>query len=106
QHKDVDGRGTPYAIESRADGQYGMTDKKDPARLIPMAPRFLTGEALGLDADDAARRRLLARLITDPKNPWFARCYVNRVWTALLGWGFYPTVTDLGADAEPPHPKE
>ena len=45
QHKDVDGRGTPYAIESRADGQYLMTDKKNPTRLIPMRPRFLTGEA-------------------------------------------------------------
>jgi hypothetical protein len=106
QHKDVDGRGTPYAIESRSDGQYQMTDKKDPARLVPMAPRFLTGDALGLDADDAERRQFLARLLTDPKNPWFARCYANRVWTALLGWGFYPTVTDLGADAEPVRHKE
>jgi hypothetical protein len=106
QHKDVEGRGTPYAIESRADGQYQMTDKKDPSRMIPMAPRFLTGEGLGLDSDDARRRQLLAKLITDPKNPWFAKCHVNRVWTALLGWGFYPTVTDLGADAEPARHKE
>ena len=43
QHKDVDGRGTPYAIESRADGQYLMTDKKHPGRMIPMQPRFLRG---------------------------------------------------------------
>src|SRR4051812_6997639 len=42
QHKDVDGRGTPYAIESRADGQYQMTDKKAPDHLLPMRPRFLT----------------------------------------------------------------
>src|SRR5262245_41396112 len=28
QHKDVDGRGTPYAIEGRDSGQYQMTDKK------------------------------------------------------------------------------
>ena len=106
QHKDVEGRGTPYAIESRADGQYQMTDKKDPTRLIAMAPRFLTGEGLSLDSDDAERRQLLARLITDTKNPWFAKCYVNRVWTAMLGWGFYPTVSDLGADAEPVRHKE
>jgi hypothetical protein len=106
QHKDVDGRGTPYAIESRADGQYRMTDKKDPARLIDMAPRFFTGEGLGLDTDDADRRQLLAKLLTDPKNPWFAKCYVNRMWTALLGWGFYPSVTDLGPVAEPVRHKE
>jgi hypothetical protein len=105
QHKDVDGRGTPYAIESRADGQYTMADKKEPTHLIPMAPRFLTGERVGLDADDAQRRAALARLITGPQNPWFARCYVNRVWTAMMGWGFYPTVTDLGGAEEPSFPQ-
>jgi hypothetical protein len=100
QHKDVEGRGTPYAIESRADGQYCMTDKKDPDRLIPMRPRFLTGESIALDASDDDRRQALARFLTSPKNPWFAKCYVNRIWTALMGWGFYPSVTDLGSTAE------
>jgi hypothetical protein len=103
QHKDVDGRGTPYAIESRADGQYFMTDKKDPSRLIAMQPRFLTGESVSIDANDDERREALARFLTGPKNPWFAKCYVNRMWTALIGWGFYPTVTDLGGSAEPRH---
>ena len=105
QHKDVTGRGTPYAIESRADGQYSMTDKKNPDRLIAMRPRFLTGEALPLDSSDEERREALARLLTGPDNPWFARCYVNRVWTALMGWGFYPSVTDLGPSVEPRHPE-
>lgn len=103
QHKDVDGRGTPYAIESRVDGQYQMTDKKDPSRLITMQPRFLTGERIAVDADDAQRRQALARYITAPNNPWFARCYVNRIWTVLMGWGFYPSVTDLGSDIQPCH---
>ncbi len=67
QHKDVEGRGTPYAIESRADGQYCMTDKKDPTHLIPMRPRFLTGESVSLDADDAQRREALARLHHGPE---------------------------------------
>ena len=49
------------------------------------------------------RREALARFLTSPKNPWFARCYVNRIWTAMMGWGFYPTVTDLGSTAEPRH---
>jgi hypothetical protein len=106
QHKDVDGRGTPYAIESRSDGQYRMADKKDPTHLIDMAPRFFTGESLSLDSDDFKRRQLLAKVLTDPKNPWFAKCYVNRMWTALLGWGFYPSVTDLGPTAEPVRHKE
>jgi Protein of unknown function (DUF1553)/Protein of unknown function (DUF1549) len=104
QHKDVDGRGTPYAIESRSDGQYRMTDKHDPDHLIAMQPRFLTGESIAIDANDDERRQALARLLTSPNNPWFAKCYVNRIWTELMGWGFYASVTDLGSEAEPSHP--
>jgi hypothetical protein len=101
QHKDVSGRGTPYAIEGREDGQYQMTDKKDPSHLIDMQPRFLTGEAVSPDAPDAQRRAALGRLLTSPKNPWFARAYVNRMWTALMGWGFYASVNDLGPHQTP-----
>jgi hypothetical protein len=104
QHKDVDGRGTPYAIESRTDGQYSMTDKKDPSHLIAMQPRFLGGESVSIDANDEERRQALARFLTAPTNPWFARCYVNRIWTAMMGWGFYPAVADLGSpDVEVRH---
>ena len=105
QHKDVEGRGTPYAIEARADGQYRMTDKQDPNRLIAMQPKFLTGESLAIDANDDERREALARYITNPKNIWFAKCYINRIWTTMMGWGFYASVTDLGADAEPANHK-
>ncbi|MBV9125215.1 MAG: DUF1553 domain-containing protein, partial [Planctomycetes bacterium] len=82
-----------------------MTDKKHPDRLIAMTPRFLTGEAVSLDASDRERREALARFITSPQNPWFARAYVNRMWTALMGWGFYPGVNDLGSDQTPQHPE-
>jgi hypothetical protein len=112
QHKDVTGRGTPYAIEGRADGQYSMVDKKDPSHLITMLPRFLPGMlpedtavAVGGSADDAERRAALARLLTSPHNPWFARAHVNRLWTALLGWGFYPGLADLGGHVKPRYPE-
>jgi hypothetical protein len=101
QHKDVDGRGTPYAIEGRGEGQYQMTDKKKPDQLIAMQPRFLTGESVSKDATDEERRAALARFLTSSKNPWFARAYVNRMWTSLMGWGFYPTLADLGSDQPP-----
>src|SRR5437870_972100 len=92
QHKDVEGRSTPYAIDGRADGQYEMPDKKDPKRLHVMKPRFLTGETAALDAPDFERREALASYITSPKNPWFAKAYVNRMWSSLMGWGFHPSV--------------
>src|SRR5262249_53098414 len=72
-----------------------------PERLIQMQPRFLTGESIALEASDDDRRQALARFLTSPKNPWFAKCYVNRIWTAMMGWGFYAGVNDLGATAEP-----
>jgi hypothetical protein len=105
QHKDVNGRGTPYAIEGREQGQYLMTDKKDPKHLLPMTPRFLTGESVSADVADAERRAALARLLTSPKNPWFARAYVNRMWTCLMGWGFYPGLSDLGSGPAPLYPE-
>jgi hypothetical protein len=82
-----------------------MTDKKDPSRLIPMTPRFLTGETVSRDAGDKERRAALARFLTSPKNPWFARAYVNRMWTSLMGWGFYPGLADLGSAATPLYPE-
>jgi hypothetical protein len=99
QHKDVTGRGTPYAIDGRAEGQYAMADLKNPSRLIPMTPRFFSGEAVPADAPDRERRAALSRLIV--KNPWFAKAYVNRMWTALMGWGFYPGLADFGTEVEP-----
>jgi hypothetical protein len=68
-----------------------------------MQPKFLTGESVPLEADDGERRAALARFLTSPKNPWFAKAYVNRMWNSLLGWGFYPTLADLGGDGEPQH---
>jgi hypothetical protein len=105
QHKDVDGRGTPYAIEGRESGQYEMVDKKDPNHLIAMSPRFLTGEAVSAETADVERRAALARFLTSPKNPYFARAYVNRMWTAFMGWGFYPTLADLGSHVTPQYPE-
>lgn len=105
QHKDVNGRGTPYAIEGRETGQYRMTDKKKPDRLIDMTPRFFTGDSVSIDSPDEERRAALARFLTSSTNPWFARCFINRIWTALLGWGFYPTVADLGSDQPPRFPR-
>src|SRR5207249_3267423 len=68
-------------------------------------PKFLTGESVPADAPDEVRRSALARFMTSPENPWFARCYVNRMWTSLMGWGFYPSVSDLAAHVTPRHAK-
>ena len=51
--------------------------------------------------DPADRRRALARWLTDPSNPLFARNLVNRHWAHFLGRGLVEPVDDL-RDTNPP----
>jgi hypothetical protein len=46
-------------------------------------------------------RAELARWLTDPKNPWFARNIANRVWAHFLGRGLIDPVDDV-RDTNPP----
>ncbi len=83
-----------------APGKYYMTDKDDPSQKTEMQARFLLGEEPppGLKPD---QRRVAgaAYLIYNPDNYWFARAFVNRVWSELIGDGFY-SVDSLGPDKE------
>ena len=61
---------------------------------------------LSPDASEAERRRRLAKWITHPDNPLFARAMVNRVWHYHFGRGFVPSPNDLGFNGgEPSHPE-
>jgi hypothetical protein len=55
-------------------------------------PRALDGTDLG---GGAGVRAALARWVTAPENPWFARAFVNRMWGHFLGRGFVNPVDDL-----------
>jgi hypothetical protein len=62
-------------------------------------PRFLfpgLGE-VAPDADLTERRRAVARMVTRPRNPRFAKTIVNRLWKRLLGRGLFEPVDDLDA---------
>ncbi|REJ82256.1 MAG: DUF1553 domain-containing protein [Planctomycetota bacterium] len=50
-------------------------------------------------------RTVLADRITDPENPWFARNFVNRFWSYLMGRGLVEPVDDLRATNPPTHPE-
>ncbi len=45
----------------------------------------------------SALREKLAGLITDPRNPYFARAFVNRVWAELVGRGFVEPLDNFSA---------
>lgn len=50
-------------------------------------------------------RPVLARWLTSPKNPWFARCLVNRAWSWFLGRGIVHEPDDFRTDNPPSHPE-
>ncbi len=71
-------------------------DIKHPTRLGSPIPRPLDGE--GLTSNDARDRRdHLARWLTAPENPYFAKALANRVWANYLGRGLVEMVDDLRA---------
>jgi hypothetical protein len=51
------------------------------------------------------RRRLLAAWLTGPENPWFARCFVNRMWEHFLGRGIVEPVDDFRLTNPPSNPE-
>ncbi len=51
------------------------------------------------------RRVQVAKWVTSPQNPYFARSYVNRVWSYLLGVGLIEPVDDIRAGNPPTNPE-
>jgi uncharacterized protein DUF1549/uncharacterized protein DUF1553 len=82
--------------------EHYMPDLKDPAAkgTLMQPVFFVTGQKLPEGTTDAERRATLAKWITSKQDPWFAKAFVNRVWSELVGEGFYEPVDDLGPDRE------
>lgn len=59
----------------------------------------------GMPGNSGTRREQLARWITSAENPYFAKSYVNRVWSYLLGVGFIEPVDDIRAGNPPTNPE-
>ena len=87
-----------YEITNAGPTRYGMVDLKDPEKKIPISPRFFLDEApqVSEQVKTQGRLALAAGYVTSTENPWFARAFINRVWTSLIGEGFYDLVDDLG----------
>ena len=50
-------------------------------------------------------RMELAEQITSPRNRYFSRCFVNRVWCELIGRGFVNPLDDFSHNNPPSHPQ-
>lgn len=68
----------------------------EPAQPRIPGERFLEG--------NGEERALLARWLTDPNNPYFARAMVNRLWKEMMGRGLVEPVDDLRSTNPATHP--
>lgn len=85
-------------IFDRPDGEL-----KHPVTGAVMRPKFLGGEAPELKGEN--RREALARWLTSPQNPYFARSVANVLWAHFLGRGIIEPVDDARLSNPPSNPE-
>ena len=76
-------------IFDRQDG-----DVKHPVTGAVMRPKFLGGDMPEIKNGET-RREVLARWLTSPENPYFARNIANIVWAHFMGRGIIEPVDDV-----------
>jgi hypothetical protein len=69
------------------------------------AKPFFPYPVADVKAEGAARREAVAKWMTAPQNPYFAKSYVNRVWSYLTGVGIIEPVDDIRAGNPPTNPE-
>jgi hypothetical protein len=101
------GKPPVFMVVAQGATHYTMPDLKHPEKKVPVSPRFFLNDAPRVSEQVKAEERLklVARYVTDPENPWFARSFINRVWYCLMGEGFYNPVDDLGPTRTPNSPE-
>ena len=66
-------------------------------RTGAVAPPKFPYDYPGMPPAQGPRREQLARWLTAKENPYFAKSYVNRIWSYLLGMGLIEPVDDIRA---------
>jgi Protein of unknown function (DUF1549)/Protein of unknown function (DUF1553) len=92
-------------ISISEEGRVNRKANPVPESVKDVAPKFLGGDKMKINAKDPARP-VLAQWITAPTNPYFAKAFVNRAWEQIFGKGIIKTSTGLVWEAvEPSHPE-
>jgi len=93
---------SPGITENAVKGGGKKQALPDSAKIVPA--KFLQGESPRL-APSEPYRPVLAKWMTAPSNPFFARAMVNRFWYQLFGRGIVNPVDDMQPDNLPTHPE-
>lgn len=75
-----------------------------PISAKKVSPKFLQGEEPNLDSVKAWRP-ILAKWMTSPENPFFAKAIVNRTWAHFFGRGLVNPVDDINKENQATHPE-
>ncbi|MCR9197019.1 MAG: DUF1549 domain-containing protein [Planctomycetaceae bacterium] len=85
--------------------EHYMPDLSDPSSQGTLThPALFTSDlSIRQEQTDQVRRASAARLFTARSNPWFAKAFVNRVWSELTSTAFYLPIDDMGPDRSAEH---
>ncbi|MBI1916416.1 MAG: DUF1553 domain-containing protein [Planctomycetes bacterium] len=98
----TDVEGAKPAVEIISDQKSGDINHDRTGQVTP--PQFpFTHKDLA--PPTASRREQLAHWLTSKDNPYFAKSYVNRIWSYLLGAGLIEPIDDIRAGNPPSNPK-
>jgi hypothetical protein len=96
-----------FAVIEQGPRRYTMPEIDNPAKQVPVAPRFFLASSKSHPAPAlpealavSERRAMAASYITGQDNPWFAKAYINRIWYVLMGEAFYEPIDDIGPERE------
>jgi hypothetical protein len=99
---------TPVSVRNTPRGEVLLAAGDRPTRH-PRTGEAIFAHALGTKVPSASpsgeRRLVLARWLTAPDNPWFARNLANRAWAHFLGRGLVEPVDDVRATNPPSNPE-
>jgi hypothetical protein len=90
-------------VEVIYDGPAG--EVRHPNTNAVQKPSFPYQEEMAAPAAGGSPREQFARWATSEKNEYFAKSYVNRIWSYLLGVGFIEPVDDIRAGNPPTNPE-
>ncbi|MDB5338584.1 MAG: h, partial [Planctomycetaceae bacterium] len=93
--------------QGRGSLEHYMPNLEDPGdRGRKMDPAFFVSNVkANAGMKDVERRELAAKLFTSNSNEWFAKAFVNRIWSEMLGEGFFMPIDDIGPERKPNSPE-
>ncbi len=91
------------ATGTLADGSIAIPDPRNEGKTIGSARAKLFGDGFTAVPANSVNRAFAADWFVSPKNPFFARATVNRLWCVFMGRGLVNPLDDIRPDSRVSH---